>query len=252
MKFLKFWVVLASNMGIGFAFCQTVQYNGATGQIANLAEAKSQKIIEEVRFDEPEGNKRIPYYRIKGSPFWKDEFLPAKILTTTGQMYLMPVRLNLVTHEIHFLKNNEEMVLIELSIDKIVFYPGKDSVVFLGNIPYPLINQKKIYGYVQVLNIGNCQLLKYVKRVVNSADSLFRTQKRYFFSNEVKYFLRYNEKIERIKRLNEDNITKFLPSASSYTSWINENKIDFKNEDDVIRFLNHYNASHTSSAQGKR
>jgi hypothetical protein len=222
-----------------------MQYNAATGQIANLSEAKSQKIIEEVRFNEPEGNNRIPYYKIKGSPFWKDSFLPAKIYTTNGQVYSSPIRLNLVTNEIHFLKNGEEMVLVDLNIDKIVIYPDKDSVLFLANIPNLLINNKREDGYVQVLNTANYQLLKYIKRTVASADSLFRTQKRYFFADEVNYFLRVNEKIERIKKLNKDNIANFLPSVSSYAAWINENKIDFKKEDEVIRFLNHYNATHT-------
>jgi hypothetical protein len=244
MRFLKLWILLTTNLGACLAFCQNMQYNAATGQIANLSEAKSQKIIEEVRFNEPEGNNRIPYYKIKGSPFWKDSFLPAKIYTTNGQVYSSPIRLNLVTNEIHFLKNGEEMVLVDLNIDKIIFYPDKDSVLFLTNISNLIINNKKADDYVQVLNAGNYQLLKYIKRTVASADSLFRTQKRYFFADDINYFLRINEKIERIKRLTKDNIIMLLPSAFSYSAWIDENKIDFKKEYDVIRFLDHYNATH--------
>ena len=96
---------LLGNFIVLFGHAQGLQTNPITGEITNLAEAKSQRIIEEVRFYEPEGSVRLPYSRIKGSPFWKDEFLPAKIFTTTGQVYASPIRLNLVTSEIHFVKN---------------------------------------------------------------------------------------------------------------------------------------------------
>ncbi len=57
-------------------------------------------------------------------------------------------------------------------------------------------------------------------RKVGSADSLFGTQKKYFFTDDVFYHIWYNEKIERIKKLNKDNVIKFLPSASAYAAWI--------------------------------
>jgi hypothetical protein len=243
MQFLRLQILLLSNLYMACSFSQVPRID-ASGQITNLSEAKSQRIIEEVRFYEPEGNVHLPYSRISGSPFWKDKFLPAKIYTTTGQIYSAPIRLNLVTNEIHFLKNGEEMVLVEMSIDRIVFYLEKDSVLFLANILNPLMNTKKENGYVEILNPGNYQLLKHTKRTVSSADSLFRTQKRYFFTDEPSYFLRHNEKTEKIKKLAKDNIFKLLPSALSYTQWVDENKIDLKKEEDVIRFLNHYNTTH--------
>jgi hypothetical protein len=236
---------LLGNFIVLLGHAQGLQTNPITGEITNLSEAKSQRIIEEVRFYEPEGNVRLPYSRIKGSPFWKDEFLPAKIFTTTGQVYASPIRLNLVTSEIHFVKNGEEMVLVDGNVDKIVFSWEHDSALFLANVSALLLNNKKENGYIQVLNPGYCQLLKYTKRIVSSADSLFRTQKRYFFTDELTYFLRIIDKTEKVKRLNKENITKLLPSAPSYDAWIEKNKIDFKKEDDVVRFLNHYNATHT-------
>lgn len=243
MRFVQFYTLLASLFSIPTACGQGIQTNPVTGEITNLSEAKSQKIIDEVRFYEPEGNMRLPYGRIKGSPFWKDEFLPARIYTTDGKIYTSPVRLNLVTNDIHFLKNGEEMILVDVKVDRIVFSLAQDTAVFLANLSALLMENKTENGYLHVLNPGNCQLLKYTKRTVDSADSLFRTQKRYFFADEVSYFLRVNDKIERIKRLNKDNVLKLLPSASSYNEWTDQNKIDLKKEEDVIRFLNYYNAT---------
>lgn len=220
-----------------FAFGQTVQMSN--GIIINPQDAKSQKIMEEVRLPGTEAE-RIPYYRIKGSPFWKDEWENAELVTVDGKLIRVPVRLNFVTGEVHFLLNNKERVLAETPLRKIVFQD--DSTVFVSNVPNLLLNNKALEGFFQVLTTGKFHLLKYVKRTVNSADSLFGTQKRYFFSDEVFYFLQNNNKIDRIKKLNKDNFLKLLPSPGSSVEWAEKNHIDFKKEKDVIRFLNYYNS----------
>jgi hypothetical protein len=226
-----------------------MKYDAVTGQITNLAEAQHRQIISEIRFDGVDGTSgRIPYEKVKGSPFWRDEFIPAKIYTKTGQMYSAPIRLNLATNDIHFIKNDEEKVLVGLNVTKIVFNTGKDSVVLLGNIPHLFINNKKVDHYMMVLTPGDYQLLKYMNRKVGSADSLFRTQKRYFFTDEIYYFLHFNDRVERIKKLNKDAILEYLPLTSSFTAFVEQNKIDFRKEADVIRFLNYYNSTRNQKA----
>jgi hypothetical protein len=250
MKFLKLWILLVSNVCVLYLFAQRPTatlpiINEATGQITNLADAKSQNVITELNFDDVQGLKnRIPYYRINGSPFWDDKFFPAVIYAADGKIYSAPIRLNLATHEIHFMKDNEEMVLVDMDIDKIILYRDKDSVLFLAGVPDLIFSKKKLEGYVQALNMGKYQLLKYIRRSVASADSLFGTQKKYFFIDEVFYFLKTGEKIERIKKLNKDNIIQFLPLASPDMAWIKKNKIDFKKEGSVILFLDYYNTTH--------
>jgi hypothetical protein len=192
-------------------------------------------------------SKTIPYTRIKGSPFYKDEWLLASIYSGDKLAFVMPVKLNIATNEIHYTKNDEEKVLTGVNVTVLAFHAGRDTSVttdvFLRNIPNLLLNNKTIDDYIQVMNGGHFQLLKYTKRKVGSADSLFRTQTRYFFTNEDYYFLRNNDRIERLKKLNKENVLEFLPSALAYQSWIAENKIDLRKEQDVIRFLTHYNTS---------
>jgi hypothetical protein len=188
---------------------------------------------------------RIPYSRIKGSPFWKDEWQLATIYSGPKKIFTIPVRLNIATNEIYFLKNDQEYILDANDISGITFHSGSDSSTvatrFIMNDPYIFLNNKKVNGFVQELNPGKYRLLKYISKKLSSIDSLFNTQKRYFFINESFYYFWFDGKIERIKKLNRDNIIKFLPSALSYTNWINENKIDFRKENDVIQFLNYYN-----------
>lgn len=196
---------------------------------------------------------RIPYTRITGSPFWKDNWQLATLYADTRKVTTVPVRLNLATNEIHFLENDKEYVLLDKNVSIIAFHPGTDTStttqIFIQHVPDMSLMSKNFNGFIQVMNRGNYQLLKYTERKVSSADSLFRTQKRYFFADELHYFLRFNEKIERIKKLRKENILEFVPSASSYSSWIAENNIDFKKEPDVIRFLDYYNGMHPAKTE---
>lgn len=195
---------------------------------------------------------KIPYSRIKGSPFWKDEWQLATLYSGKGKLSTIPIKLNLASNEIHFLKDENEMVLDDDKISTIVFHPDKDvsktAEVFIMNDDHMKLYDKKVKGFAQVVNSGTHRLLKYTLRKVNSADSLFGTQKKYFFTDEIYYFLWHNDQIERIKKLNKDQVTQYLPSSSKYSEWINENRIDFRKESDVVRFLNHYNAQQTKSA----
>lgn len=192
-------------------------------------------------------SKKIPYTRIKGSPFYNDDWVLASIYSTNKLAHVIPAKLNLATNEIHYFKNDEEQVLSGINVSFIAFHEGKDTAVttdvFLRHIPNLRLNNKVVDDYIQVLNTGQFQLLKYTKRMVGSADSLFRTQTRYFFTNENYYFLRNNNRVERIKKLNKESVLEFLPSALSFSPWIAENKIDLRKEEDVIRFLTHYNSS---------
>lgn len=195
---------------------------------------------------------RIPYSRIKGSPFWKDNFQLATLYSGKMKITTIPIRLNLASNEIHFLKEDKEFVLDASNISTIVFYAdnniSKTGEIFIMNDPEMLVGNKKVNGFAQVLNSGNHRLLKYIQRKLNSADSLLGTQKKYFFTDQVNYYMWYNEKIERIKKLNNDNILKFLPTSSAYTTLIDRNKIDLKKETDIIRFLTYYNVNQTTKS----
>src|SRR5215217_4360756 len=52
----------------------------------------------------------IPYSRIKGSPFWKDEWQLASLYSENKLVGVLPTKINLVTNDVHFLQNDQELV----------------------------------------------------------------------------------------------------------------------------------------------
>lgn len=184
----------------------------------------------------------INYDDIKGSPFWTDASMPARLYDSRGYLTTLPARINLATNKIYFIKDSVEMVLNDNIVNRIVFMTGKDSAVFIGQVPDLMLYNKPLNDFVQVLNAGKYQLLKYTRRRVSSSESASRTSINYYFTDNVNYFIKSNEKVEELKRLTRDNLLIYLPSSFSYDGWIKENNINFKIEKDVVRFLNQYNA----------
>lgn len=223
---------------------QVVQRD-ADQNITNFRNAIFPTRVTAYRIDDPslKSQESISYDKIKGSPFWKDALQPALLYSSKGYIGTFPVRINLATNEINFLKDSEEMVVNDNIIVKLVFKIANDSTVFISQVTNLLLNNKPVDGFVQVLTFGKYQLLKYIRRRLASSESPSHTSKNYYFTDDVYYFIKSNEKVESIKKLNKENLLIYLPSSSAYSEWASENTINFKNEKDIVRFLNYYNAS---------
>jgi hypothetical protein len=84
-------------------------------------------------------------------------------------------------------------------------------------------------------------LYKYVKKTVSSADSMFGTLKRYFFSTSQLYYVKYNNKITHLKKINEDAIFEIAPPDNTITKWLSANKMNLKREEDLVAYLKKWN-----------
>ena len=235
-----FFICLSFSM-----FAQNVQRDPVTNDIINFQDAIFSKGVTEFRFENRgQGllNESIPYDKINGSPFWRDSLQPARFYGSKGYITTLPARINIATNQIYFLQNAEEMILNDNIVTRIVFQSGNDSSVFIGQVPNLLLNSQPLNNFVQVLNFGKYQLLKYTRRKVASSESPSRTSKNYYFTDDINYFIMANEKIVEIEKLKRETFFLYLPSASSYNGWLKENNINFRNEKDILRFLDHYNA----------
>ena len=205
----------------------------------------SPKGVTEIRFGKI-NNDRINYADIQGSPFWRPEWQNAIVYINDVRAGRLNVRLNFATDELHYLKDTEELVLADVNITKLVF-DKVDSAIFVRNVIDLRIGKKPIEAFVQVMNEGDYQLLKYTSRKLNISDSVMSASKRYFFKDEVHYFIKSRNKVERLKKLNKEELFNYLPSGTAYNEWIAANAITFEQEADILRFLNYYNVQRKNS-----
>ncbi|MGZ8518303.1 MAG: hypothetical protein ACXWWD_13180 [Chitinophagaceae bacterium] len=194
-------------------------------------------------------SKKIPLNRVKGSPFLNDEWQLASLYDENAErINIVPVRLNLATDEFHFIWKEQELVAGDNNkVTAIVFHINNDSSsvgpMFIKNIPELVLNKKPLTAFVRVMNSGKCQLLKYTnRRVYPAEDSLFGTQKRYVFKDVNFYFLRTENKVDKIKKLTSEHFLALIPDAYLHKEWIDKNALNFKKEEDILLFLDYYNA----------
>ena len=191
--------------------------------------------------------KEIPYSAIHGTPFWNTEFINATIYLNDGEANgTCPVKLNIATHEIHFLdREGRELVAQNGIIRKIVFHKRDDSgrvlTVFRNDID--LINaQSKYKGlYVEELNQGKTQLLKVSRKSLQVSDSLFGTKKKYAFRVEKTYFMMQNAKLYSLKKLSAKQILPWLYLDKPGESWTKKNAINFTSEKDILLLFDYLN-----------
>ncbi|MFM2145940.1 MAG: hypothetical protein RL732_776 [Bacteroidota bacterium] len=195
-------------------------------------------------------DERIPYERIKGSPFWKDEFQLATLLDKYNRKLIKaPAKLNLLTNEVYFINPQGEVRVPNAGLVAKVLFHSNDTgiqsvIVFENNLPVLVETNPNAANppFVQVINNGSVQLLKYRKVQIAKADSLFGTLKRYYFSSQTIYFLnRDNGQTIKLRKLNEETVTDQLKPDADERTWIKMNRLNLKKEEDVIQFLNYLN-----------
>lgn len=195
-------------------------------------------------------NNKVPYDKIKGSPFWKPYYIMATVIDANNLvMGKAPVKLNLYTNEVYFTTpKGEERIAAAGKVRKIIFYKDDESnevlAVFENNVPVNAETNptEGNTSYVQVMNTGSLQLLKHIKVNFVETDSLFGTMKRYHFSHKPFYYL--NDKFgqqHKLKKLSREAVLENLNPDKEVTDWISREKINFKKEEDLLRFLDYWN-----------
>ena len=189
-------------------------------------------------------NAKIPYERITGSPFWNPDWRMGALESPDGKSKgRLAVRLNLVTHEIHFKDNKDfELAADDGTVARLGYLNDKDTVAVFRNDFGPInmyYNRNK--KYAQIMNGGEYRLLKVTIREVKSADSMFGTLKRYYFADRADYFIEHGNRIEKVKKLNKEEVLSLLPRSSEMEAYIKKNKIKFSRDEDLIKLLEEYN-----------
>lgn len=194
-------------------------------------------------------NHKISYDKIKGIPYWRIDFMPALLYAPGNKLYgKFLASVNFATREVEYMNSKQEIVAAypdELA--KVVFVDPNDSTKIISifrndiaEVNLHFIKRNKRY-YVQEMNQGPVKLLKVTDRELRMGDSMFRTMKSYYFADVEDYFIQHQTTIEKMKKLNENEVMQYLPQPPAIESWITENHIRFNKEEDVLRLLEYYN-----------
>lgn len=206
--------------------------------------------VHEVNFEGVQSSSklRLPYSSVKGSPFFKDEFMWASFYDNKDKMYgKQKAKVNLASQEVHFIgeKDNEYIAPYALS-NKVIFSTENKNdtlAVFVRMVKGLEFNSKPLTDYVQQLTFGDAVLYKHTKRYVASADSMFGTLKRYYFASQYSYFLKFDADPVYINKLSLNALVSILPESNGLLEWAKKNKINIRKEEDLIALIEEWNRS---------
>lgn len=199
--------------------------------------------VHEVNFEgvDSKSSARLPYDRIKGSPYNVDGFTAANFFKSVKGKWVGTVqaRLNLATHEVHFIGENGKEFIAPAELSGVVEFGPKEK--YIRNVFGLMVNNKPLLGYAQELVDGEATLLKFTKRYVASADSMFGTLKRYYFASNQYYFIQTASTVTQLKKMSQDILELILPPTGEMNLWIKKNALNFRREEDVIKYVQEWN-----------
>lgn len=188
---------------------------------------------------------RSGYNDITGTPFFNGEFKIGNIILTSGKQFVsVPIRIDIVTHEINFQSPNKEEGYLGANMVKEVSYVDStlpNFPVFIFRTGMPPIDNHKGNEFFQVISDGKLLLLKSHSKKVD-------TRKNELSGEIVKEFVTYNDyyvlqngNIIRLKR-DKAFIQSLMPDkAKIMTDFLMGYKNTIKNEQDLKAIFDKYN-----------
>lgn len=233
LGFVQFWglLLLASN-SIG------AQSNG----VVVSGKWPSQVFISDVngrpfesRFDD-----------VSGTPYFDAAYKYGDITLKQGRRFVqVKMKINLVTQETIFVSANGIEGYMEAGMVKEIVYA--DTTVdgirsYRFQTGFPAVDRQTDKHFYQVLVAGRCSLLRsVVKKVMERRNELSGEVAKEFESVENVYLF-VNGEMKRYKKDKESLLPLLADKRLEIDRYLAEQKINFKNMDQVVRLLEYYHS----------
>jgi hypothetical protein len=182
-------------------------------------------------------------YKIDGSPYYFDQYMPAEVTTMDGKVYRdVQVKINLLEHELAFLTaDGKEMVSI-LPVKKVRFLEMPEGAgKVLESYGQP-INAPDALVY-EVVDTGRCTLLKLIEvSYHDSKESGHVNITRIFQRTESFHVLWTGEKVERLGSGKEAMAAVFKDKEAPVRSFIAMNRLKCRSAADYKKVVGFYNS----------
>lgn len=190
----------------------------------------------------------VGYADFKGSPFWKEEWMPAVFILNGGSaVKVEKARLNLYTNDVHYISpGGQQLVAATGNVNRIYFLGTGDDTGHVKAVFERFTDVKSKYNVIeapfcQVLNSGKVQLLKLISVTLDKKMDLSVGKEQYSFQQTEDYYLLKDAIFFQVKKLNKDNVMAFVIPDADTDNWLQTNKNKLKSEKEVLAFLAYYN-----------
>jgi hydroxymethylpyrimidine pyrophosphatase-like HAD family hydrolase len=186
------------------------------------------------------------YADIVGSAYFLPDYKYASIVLTDGRNYdNVKAKVNLVENEIVFIASNgAEGYIGKGQVSLISFSDSTKQGVtkYIFQAGFPKIDNQTILSFYQVLCSGKASLLKSInKNIEERGNELSGEKYKEFITRENWYILKAGE-MQRVKKDKAFFLAMFPEKSAELNSFITNNKINFKSEEQIIKLVTYFNS----------
>ncbi|MFM1756707.1 MAG: hypothetical protein RL621_1680 [Bacteroidota bacterium] len=219
-------------VSLSYAQRNTISTTGKWGQQIFLSDVNGQAFTNK-------------YDGIAGSVYDQTEYQLAKITLKDGRVYNdVKARINLLEHEVNFIASNGQEGYLGKGMATELVYTvpkefGQDLKVFQCGFP-PIDNQNRISFYQILLN-GKTSLLKSVYKTIQERNNDLSGERYKEFATYENTYLLKDGAMVRIKKDKSSLLNLLQDKSQVLQQYINDQKLNLKNDADLIALVKYYN-----------
>jgi len=203
--------------------------------------------FRDVRFNQDmektkNGEKKLGYVDIEGSPYYNPNFLPAKFGNSSE---IHPIRYDCVADTVEFLNGNDiykipkENIRKDSDLSKFTFEESHETLILVDTY-------NEFSGYYFLITNGKNQLLKKATiefhPEVPAPNHLIKAIPARFEKPKTTYFIKTENDFIKIPKTNEEFLNHFSENKDKINDFLKKNKIKLKKESDLIKLASFLNA----------
>lgn len=186
------------------------------------------------------------YPDVNGSPWFNPEYKLSKIILNDGKKFSgIRSKINLANQQLAFITGNNVEAYLETGQVKEVLYADTLAGAISSykfQTGFPSVDKLNGQNFYQVLADGKCMLLQSIVKEVKEDKNEFSGEIAKEFKTIENLYFYINEEMKRVKK-NKDFILSVLKDkASELTQFIQSEKINCNNNEQLIRLVEHYNS----------
>ena len=180
-------------------------------------------------------------YNAEGSPFFNDNYVPAR-LSFNGRTYSnIPVKINLSENTVLYDRGGVDFVMT-VPVQKIELYDSiADKYYLTFQNGFPGIGELTPLTYYQVIDSGKATLLKHIGISYRDDKPYYSATVTRTFEQTVQYYILTGNKMTIVPK-NTDMLTDILKDTkNNIASFIEKNKLKISREQDLEKIISHFN-----------
>jgi hypothetical protein len=186
------------------------------------------------------------YADISGSAYFFPGFKFSSLELSDGRKYMdIKAKLNLVEHEVEFISANSKEGYIGKGLVSIISF--NDTVrqqvkKYTFQTGFPGIDNQTSIHFYQVLCNGKVTLLKSLNKSMEERNNELSGEKSKEFVTRENWYVFQNGTMKRVKKDQSFFTTVFSDKTDPFLGYVNERKVNFKNEEQVIKMIDYLNS----------